>query len=273
MSRPLLNLEGRNFGRLHALSESDPYQSPGGQVHRQWACTCECGTHINVRQSALIYGKTVSCGCWSRERGVTHGMSKTPVYSTWKSMMSRCYKERDIGWENYGGRGVRVCDVWHEFDRFVADMGQPGTGDSIDRVDVDGDYEIGNCRWADWETQANNRRTNVRVSFGDKEMTIAQWARKIGASPEALKKRFDAGWTVEAALTTPVGAITELMLTSVKRLHRSGDSASGAKMTFNSAEDMRKHKLKSPGISLTELGKKFGVGRETARKVIGRLSW
>jgi hypothetical protein len=188
-------------------------------------------------------------------------------------MMSRCYNERDIGWNNYGGRGIRVCDRWHEFLNFVADMGQPTEGMSIDRINSDDNYLPSNCRWADRFQQANNRRNNVRLVFGGKEMTIAEWAREIGADPATLKRRLDKGWSTEDALSIPIGHPTDLMIESIKKLHKSGEDSSRAKMTFEAAERMREYKNENPKASLEALGNQFGVGRETARKVIRRLAW
>lgn len=273
MSRKPIDLKGRQFGRLSVTREAEGYRSPGGQLHRQWLCLCACGETAKVRQQHLLNGHTESCGCASRDSHTTHGMSKTPAYRSWKSMMSRCYSEKDIGWKHYGGRGIGVCDRWHDFLNFASDMGQPPKGMSIDRIDPDGDYGPGNCRWADRLTQSNNRRSNVRLYFRGKEMTIAEWAREIGVSAETLKRRIDKGWPTEDALTIPVGHPTDRLLASIKRLHLSGESSNRAKMTFEAAERMREYKSENPDVSLEVLGNQFGVGKETARKVIRRLAW
>lgn len=273
MNRKRLDLTGRQYGRLTVTREDEGYRSPGGQLHRQWLCRCACGERVRVRQQHLTSGHTESCGCASRDRRTTHGMSKTPAYSSWSCMMSRCYNEEDIGWKNYGGRGIGVCNRWHDFLSFASDMGQPPEGMTIDRIDSDGDYAPGNCRWADRLTQSNNRRNNVRLSFEGKEMTIAEWAREIGASAATLKRRLDKGWSTEDALSIPIGHPTDLLIETVKKLHRTGEDSSRAKMTFETAEKMREYKNENPQASLEVLGNQFGVGRETARKVIRRLAW
>lgn len=273
MSRKKLNLIGQQFGRLTVAEEAKAYRSPGGQIHRQWTCVCSCGEQSTVRQQHLRNGHTTSCGCASREEKTTHGMSDSPAYRSWRCMMSRCYNDKDIGWKSYGGRGIKVCDEWHDFLGFVADMGQPLEGMSIDRVNTDGDYAPGNCRWADRVTQSNNKRNNRRIAFDGEEKTLTEWARKIEVSPETLKRRLDKGWPIDRALSTPVGETTELMLQTVRKLHKSGDEHKQAKMTFRTAEKMREYKRENPEVTDRDLGNQFGVGRETARKVIRRLAW
>jgi hypothetical protein len=119
-------------------------------------------------------------------------------------MLSRCRNPRASGYENYGGRGIKVCDRWRDFAAFYSDMGDPPLGKSIERKDVNGDYEPGNCVWAGAKEQARNTRRNILLTHDGRTMCLMDWAAEIGLRWEALYARFTRlGWTVEAALTRP----------------------------------------------------------------------
>lgn len=128
--------------------------------HGAWSATCQCacGGAIEVHHSNLRSGGTVSCGCYSREVRTTHGLTNTLGYSSWRSMMNRCYRLDDIGYAAYGGAGITVCEDWHDVTLFMRDMGVRPKGMSIDRIDGTKGYAPGNCRWATASTQAYNRK-------------------------------------------------------------------------------------------------------------------
>ena len=140
----------------------------GPSRQSKYECVCACGLVRQISRGNLTQGKTKSCGCMKstllKTKRTTHGMSgDTKAYRAWSSMITRCFNENCKAWANYGGRGVKVCARWLKFENFFADVGNPTAGQSLDRINTDGDYEPGNVRWADSKTQARNRRV-VRLN-------------------------------------------------------------------------------------------------------------
>jgi hypothetical protein len=132
-------------------------------------------------------------------------MTNSPEFSSWKSLKERCMNETSKDYPRYGGRGIKVCERWQKFENFYADMGpRPSPEHTIDRKDNNGPYEPRNCRWATLEEQGNNKRNNVRLSFGGATKTVAQWSREIGIPYDVIHHRLRSGWSVDAALTRPV---------------------------------------------------------------------
>jgi hypothetical protein len=147
---------------------------------RSALCECECGNRVAVAIKSLRTGGTVSCGCRRREllredfrartiaRLTTHGLTHHPLFATWKGMMARCYNPKATGYHNYGGRGIAVCEEWHDVRRFIAwteaNLGPRARGMTIDREQVNGNYDPGNVRWATKSEQRRNQRPRVRVA-------------------------------------------------------------------------------------------------------------
>ena len=153
------DITGQRFGRLTVvrLSHMDRH---GGSM---WDCLCDCGTEKVIRGNALLNGKVLSCKCLHREQlGAlrrTHGRGRTAAYKRWTAMKQRCSNPKDPQFSEYGGRGITVCDRWRDsFEAFLEDMGEPPPGMLLDRIDNDGNYELGNCRWATIEQSNDNRR-------------------------------------------------------------------------------------------------------------------
>lgn len=136
-------------------------------AHYHWKCLCDCGNYCIVAGHTLKSKRQKSCGCLknelSKKRSTKHGLCKTPEYICWSSILSRTHWKSSGSFHRYGGRGIKICDRWLNFENFLEDMGKrPTENHSIDRINNDGNYEPENCRWATSKQQANNRSTNKR---------------------------------------------------------------------------------------------------------------
>ena len=200
---------GLTYNSLLVLRFGGLTVQPNGRRLAKWVCRClVCGSTTVVLGNHLHTGHIKSCGC-KRPRHSRkprkHGMSHHPTYQSWTSMWSRCSNEKDTGWKRYGGRGIRVCDRWREFENFLAGMGERPPGHSLERRDNEGDYEPNNTRWATPAEQAKNTRWNVCLSYAGRTMCLSDWARETALKDATLRKRIRRlGWSVEKAITTPV---------------------------------------------------------------------
>lgn len=158
------DMTGMRFGRLlvverHALGSS-------GQA--VWLCVCDCGISRAVLGGSLRSGKTTSCGCYFRQvaskTNVKHGLGRSKTAGIWRSMISRCTNAADKSFGRYGGRGIKVCDKWQDFLKFLEDMGECPEGHSIERLDNDRGYEPDNCKWIPSKLQVRNRRNTLRFN-------------------------------------------------------------------------------------------------------------
>jgi len=213
--RKFLDVVGQRYGRLVAIERVPD----SGRT--TWRFRCDCGTEQNIRLDSVRRGQTQSCGCLNLEAASdtgrktivnaiaanrtngwpsrTHGKSRTPIHRTWRAMLNRCYNQNVPEYRYYGGRGISVCERWHKFENFYADVGDRPNGLSIDRINNDGNYEPGNVRWATRLQQARNRREysgksgfkgvyptkdgkfRALIEFKGKRLTLGRWSTPADA--------------------------------------------------------------------------------------------
>lgn len=179
---PKFNLIEREFGRLKVVK----FVGSAKDRRYLWECECSCEqhTHIVVKAGNLKSGNTQSCGCLHKEiiQKGKHGQTNTKLYHVWSGMKDRCYNPNQKSYKNYGGRGIKICDDWLIFENFYVWATSNGyeEGLSIERQDVNGNYEPSNCCWATAKEQANNTRNNHFIEYNGENKTIQQWEDETG---------------------------------------------------------------------------------------------
>ncbi|KAA0770785.1 hypothetical protein DN392_22740 [Bacillus sp. BB51/4] len=213
MPKRKYDLTGKKFKMFTVLELSNEKDKNG---KKKWKCQCECGEIRYILAQDLMQEKgQKSCGCIVKDRvreaQTTHGMSKHRLYGIWDAMKGRCYRETHESYMYYGGRGIKVCEEWkNSFENFMNWALSNGYKDdlTIDRIDVNGNYEPSNCRWETMKEQANNRRPHKRknvkqITFDEKTMSLDDWSKETGINVCTLRQRINNGWSIEKALTTP----------------------------------------------------------------------
>lgn len=208
MAKKIIDLRGQHFGRLVVVGFR-------GMRYNQatWLCKCSCGNQSVVLIGNLRSGSTKSCGCLKIEvrnkhnqDSATHRMTGTRPYRIWNNMKDRCFNKNSKDYNNYGGRGIRVCPQWDKsFEAFWADMG-PTYGETLqlDRRDNNGNYEPKNCRWVTAKEQINNTRVNKLITYKGKTKTQSQWSDELKIHRAVIAHRLKVGWSIHDALNTPV---------------------------------------------------------------------
>lgn len=192
----MIDLTGQKFGRWTVINRAA--NSALGQT--RWHCICSCGNKGIVQSTSLKREGGGSCGCRSLEalvaRSTKHNHATngiTPTYHSWAGMKARCLNPLHRAYRDYGGRGITVCDRWLSFDNFLADMGEKPTGLSIDRIDLNGSYFPGNCRWATTSQQSRNKRNNRIITSEGESRTIAEWSELLSIHPATISDRLQQG--------------------------------------------------------------------------------
>ena len=183
----MINMVGLKLWRFTVIERAE--NSSGGQA--RWKCLCDCGTVKIISGTNLRSKRTQSCGCLQRERAADtqfkHGSKGTSEYNIWKGIKKRCYNKKHRSYSDYGGRGITVDERWKEnFSAFIDDMGKrPSDNHSIERKDVNGDYEPSNCIWATPTEQARNKRlrpSNISGHIGVTPLSGGRWQVSIGVN-------------------------------------------------------------------------------------------
>lgn len=197
---PKEDLTGQRFGRLTVIriARRNKYKKI------LWECLCECGNKTEVISSQLKNGQTKSCGCLKREltseRKTIHGLSHSKIRSIWKNMISRCENPKRKQYKDYGGRGITVCEEWHDLQTFAEWAYTNGFDENaehhqctLDRIDVNGNYEPSNCRFVDMKVQCRNKRYNHLIEYNGVVKTLAEWSEITGIGRDKIKYREEHG--------------------------------------------------------------------------------
>lgn len=193
----LHDLTKQRFGQLEVIELAEIRNK-----RSYWLCKCDCGNMKVVRSDSLISHKTVSCGCLMKKRCLLnfhienqHGLTHHPAYNTWFNMMNRCYSERNTYYSDYGGRGITVCDEWRDVRNFCKWADETGFKKplTIERVDVNGNYEPSNCTWITMSEQMLNQRRTIRILYNGEIRPLLSVARELGLKDTTVHSRWKKG--------------------------------------------------------------------------------
>ena len=201
----LIDLTGKRYAKLTVVSRED--NSPRGVA--VWLCRCDCGNFVSVRGGNLKSGAVKSCGCLRKTPpNKSHGMSHSALYRKWAAIKRRCYCKSVRSYKDYGARGIKMCEEWERsssaFIKWALENGYE-EGLTIERINNDGDYCPGNCKWIPFTEQQGNRRNCVKIEYNGKTKNLSQWCRDLGLDYSRVHNRMKKlGWTFEKAISEPV---------------------------------------------------------------------
>lgn len=208
MSHKKDDLTGQKFGKLTVLCEAGRYVAPNSKKRVKWKCLCECGNTKIAIGHDLKNGRVKSCGCLKEHHSDMNNPKREKLYRIWHDIKYRCFNVNCRSYKNYGGRGITMYAPWqNSFEAFYEDVSKlPNYGEqgyTLDRINNDGNYEPNNVRWADNDTQANNKRNCHLITYNGKTQTISQWAKELNINYATLYARLIVlKWSVEKTLTT-----------------------------------------------------------------------
>ena len=211
------DIKGQRFGKLLVK------EYVGSENKRSmWLCLCDCGKEKIISSKNILTNKVRSCGCL-KDKGLTRGDTVkgacgNRLYKIYKSMIHRCYYKSGRAYKNYGGRGIAVCQEWLKsyatFEKWALengyDINAPFGKCTLDRIDVNGNYEPSNCRWVDMKTQLNNTTWNIKLTANGETLTFEEWSQKLGVNLNTLRSRYHNGWNDERIINTPIGKYTRV---------------------------------------------------------------
>lgn len=199
--KPIIDLSGQRFGKLVAI---DIAVHEKGK-HIKWNCICDCGNKIIATGAYLKNGKKTHCGC---EKPFSYRLAYPRIYSIWQNMKDRCGNPKNEKYKDYGGRGITVCQEWIDsFEAFCKWALENGYADNLtlDRIDVNGNYEPSNCRWITMFDQMGNMRKNVYITYNGETKHLSEWCRIFNVKYSTIEYRLKNGYSVEEAFETPIG--------------------------------------------------------------------
>jgi len=209
LARRIKVTPGERFNKLSIIKEVETVICAKTKF-RMVLCKCDCGNETTVRLTNLRSNHTKSCGCirssTTRKTQTKHGMSQTRVYRIWADIKQRCFNPKCKSYESYGARGITICDEWKDFINFYKWSKKSGYDDSltIERIDVNGNYEPSNCKWIEVSEQNSNTSRTLRFQHQGSEKTLKEWSEYLDVNYQTLLGRIKRGWTIEDAFGTPV---------------------------------------------------------------------
>lgn len=206
-TKSLIDMTGKRFGHLYVVGRG---KNRGKTT--MWECHCDCGNIMDIRGHHLRSGQTHCIKCTPRNHNVKHGLHGTRCYYVWRMMFQRCENPMAVGYSNYGGRGIRVYEGWKDFIKFLADVGErPSMRHTLDRIDINGNYEPGNVRWATAKEQCRNKRNNVILEYNGVSKTAVEWAEEFGIKVFTIYQRLNLGWDMSKIAAIKVRPIERLI--------------------------------------------------------------
>ena len=205
-------IPGDRYGKLTIIRELPGRIRRRGDTLRIVLVRCDCGGEKKMILGSLRIKRfpTVSCGCQQRKSGESggrykkHGMSHSPEYESWRSMIGRCKNQNASNYYRYGGRGITICPEWKDFRVFFRNMGPRPKGTTLGRIDSSKGYTPDNCRWETHVQQNNNLSSNQFLKYKGKILSVMAWSRELNLSPHPIYRRLKRGWSAERIFETPV---------------------------------------------------------------------